>query len=752
MKSNNKIKTKPLNFERISLPVEGMSCASCVSRVEKILSKFEGVKDVSVNLANEKASFSFDPDKIDVKNLAKTIEEAGYKLNLSSLSINNEQLDNVNVEFDSHQKELKSAVIISIIFTIPIIVINMGMMWKGFFLHNVFTIEQLNKILLLLTIPIIFIPGKRFFKIFWNNLKHLTADMNSLVAIGTGAAFIYSILVTLFPEFVINNQTEVHVYYDTTAVIITLILLGRWLESRAKSKTGTAVKKLIELQPKTALVKVNGKEIEKSIDELNPGDVVIVKPGGKIPADGILISGSSPVNESMITGESLPVDKSVDSKIIGGTINTTGTFDFRVTVTGKNSVLGQIIKLVEEAQGSKAPIQQLADKVASIFVPAVVGIAVVTLITWIIIDPQDFSFALSNFVGVLIIACPCALGLATPTALIVGMGKGAQHGILIKNGQSLEELHKIDTLIFDKTGTITEGKLSVSKIYFEDLSEKEFLSYLASLENRSEHPIAKAVLNFTNEKNIDPIAIEEFESVTGKGIKGRLNGLSLIAGNESYMNENDIDLKSFNNRAEISLNGGSTIIYLAIDNKVKGFVSINDTVKKYSKDVVDTLKTMDIEPILLSGDNESVTKIVSDHVGITKYESGVLPENKSDIVKKYQSDSKKVAMVGDGINDAPALAQSDVGIAIGTGTDVAIESAQVVLMSGDLHGVIKSIKLSKQTIRVIKQNLFWAFFYNVIGIPLAAIGLLNPMFAALAMSFSSVSVVSNSLRLKRVKI
>jgi Cu+-exporting ATPase len=752
LKPSSQIKTKPLNIERISLPVEGMTCASCVSRVEKTLAKFEGVNDVSVNLANEKASFSFDPDKIDFKDLAKTIADAGYKLNLSSLKKNTEQLDNVNAEFDSHYNELKSAVIISIILTVPIVLINMGMMWKGFFLHNVFSIEQLNKILLLLTTPLIFVPGKRFFTIFWNNLKHLTADMNSLVAIGTGAAFIYSTLVTLFPEFIINNKTDVHVYYDTTAVIITLILLGRLLESRAKSRTGTAVKKLIELQPKSALVKINGKEIEKSIDDLNIGDIVIVKPGGKIPADGIIIAGSSNVNESMITGESLPVDKSVDSKVIGGTINTTGTFDFRVTVTGKNSVLGQIIKLVEEAQGSKAPIQQLADKVASIFVPAVVGIAVVTLITWIMIEPQNFSFALLNFVGVLIIACPCALGLATPTALIVGMGKGAQHGILIKNGQSLEELHKIDTLIFDKTGTITEGKLSVSKIYFEDLSEKEFLSYLASLENRSEHPIAKAVMNFTNEKNIEPIEIKEFESVTGRGIKGRLYDLSLIAGNESFMNENEIDLKTFNNRFENSLNGGSTIIYLAIDNKVKGFVSINDSVKKNSKDIIGTLKTMNIDPVLLSGDNESVTKIVSENVGIADYESEVLPENKSDIVKKYQSDGNIVAMVGDGINDAPALAQSNVGIAIGTGTDVAIESAQVVLMSGDLTGVIKAIKLSKQTIRVIKQNLFWAFFYNVIGIPLAAIGLLNPMFAALAMSFSSFSVVSNSLRLKRAKL
>lgn len=752
MKPNSDIKTKELNIQRISLPVEGMTCASCVSRVEKALSKFEGLKDVSVNLANEKASFSVDPDKIDFEKLAKTIEDVGYKLNLSNLKKNEEQSDNVNVEFDSHQKELKSAVIISIILSVPIVLINMGMMWKGFFLHNLFTIEQLNKILLLLTTPIIFIPGKRFFKIFWNNLKHFTADMNSLVAIGTGAAFIYSMLVTLFPEWMINNQTEVHVYYDTTAVIITLILLGRWLESRAKSKTGTAVKKLIELQPKTALVKLNGKEIEKSIEELNPGDIVIVKPGGKIPADGIITEGYSSINESMITGESLPVDKSVDSKVIGGTINTTGSFDFKVTVTGKNSVLGQIIKLVEEAQGSKAPIQQLADKVAAIFVPAVVGIAIVTLITWIVIDPHNFSFALSNFVGVLIIACPCALGLATPTALIVGMGKGAHHGILIKNGQSLEELHKVDTLIFDKTGTITEGKLSVSKIYFEDISEKEFLSYLASIENRSEHPIAKAILNFANAKNIDPLAIEEFESATGKGIKGKLNGLLLIAGSRSYLNENNIDLKSLIDQSTVSLNEGSTIIYLAINDKVKGFVSIKDSVKENSRDIIDILKSINIEPVLLSGDNETVTRIVSNFVGITKYESEVLPENKSAIVKKYQDDGRKVAMVGDGVNDAPALAQSNVGIAIGTGTDVAIESAQVVLMSGDLQGVVKSIKLSKQTIKVIKQNLFWAFFYNVIGIPLAAIGLLNPMFAALAMSFSSVSVISNSLRLKRAKI
>jgi len=743
----NKITT-----EKISLPVEGMNCASCVARVEKAVSKFEGVSAVNVNLATEKVSLEYDPSIVDLNKLASTVEDIGYKLDLSVLqkekNFSEEKSDNV----DTNLKELKSDLIFAIALTIPITIINMGMMWKGFFLNDLFSVEQINKILLLLTTPVLFVSGKRFYKIFWNNLKHFSADMNSLVAIGTGAAYLFSLLITLFPEIFSRTNHNYHVYFDTSAVIITLILLGRWLESRAKSKTGSAIKKLVELQPKTAIVKEQNREVEKQIDELKSGDIIVIKPGGKIPADGIIISGSSTINEAMITGESLPVEKIIGSKVIGGTINISGYLEFEITTIGKNSVLGQIIKLVEEAQGSKAPIQNLADKVASIFVPVVVLIAILTFIVWMFIKPDDLSIALMNFVAVLIIACPCALGLATPTALIVGMGKAAQNGILFKNGESLEELHRADTIVFDKTGTITEGKLSVKNIFVCEISEDEFLSTLSSLESKSEHPIAKAITEYAKGKNINQIFITEFENKPGKGIKGKTDKNNLLAGNESFMLENKIDLNAVRFELKNEAIKNSSLIFLAINSTLKGFVSVVDSVKDNSAEVINKIKDMKLEPILLSGDNLNVTKYISTIIGIENYESGVMPEHKSEKVKKLQDQGRKVIMVGDGINDAPALVQSNVGIAIGNGTDVAIESADVVLISGDLSGVVKSIKLSKQTIAVIKQNLFWAFIYNVIGIPLAAFGLLNPMFAALAMSLSSVSVISNSLRLKKVKL
>jgi Cu+-exporting ATPase len=628
----------------------------------------------------------------------------------------------------------------------------MGMMWDSFFIYDFFSVEQINKILLLLTTPVLFVSGKRFYKIFWNNLKHFTADMNSLVAIGTGAAYLFSLLLTLFPEIFQTTNHSYHVYFDTAAVIITLILLGRWLESRAKSKTGSAVKKLIELQPKTAIVKENNKEVEKQIDELKIGDIILIKPGGKIPADGIITSGLSSVNEAMITGESLPVEKIIGSKVIGGTINISGFFEFEITTIGKKSVLGQIIKLVEEAQGSKAPIQNLADKVASVFVPVVVVISLLTFIVWLFLRPDDLSIALMNFISVLIIACPCALGLATPTALIVGMGKAAQNGILFKNGESLEELHRADTIVFDKTGTITEGKLSVKNIFVDNISEDEFLSVLSSIEAKSEHPIAKAITDYAKNKKINSLSVEEFENKPGKGIKAAIDNKKVFAGNESFMAENKIDLKPITSRVKVENIQNSSHIFLAIDGDIKGFVTIVDSIKNNSIEVIKQIKDIKLEPILLSGDNENVTKYISSITGIEKYESGVLPEHKSQKVKKLQDDGRKVIMVGDGINDAPALVQSNVGIAIGNGTDVAIESAGVVLVNGDLNGVLKAIKLSKQTIAVIKQNLFWAFIYNTIGIPLAMSGLLNPMFAAIAMSLSSVSVISNSLRLKKVKL
>lgn len=740
-----------ISAQNISLPVEGMTCASCVARVEKTVTKINGISNVNVNLATEKVTFDYDPAMVNLDEVAAKVEDIGYKLDLSKLKEHDENSSENNLKSDKHLSELRNDLIFAIVLTIPITLINMGMMWKDFFLNDYLNPHQINKLLLVFTTPVVFISGRRFYKIFWSNLKHFTADMNSLVAIGTGSAYLYSLVITLFPE-IFSSLINHHVYYDTTVVIITLILLGRWLEARAKSKTGSAIKKLIELQPKTAFVKEHEKVIERKIDELKIGDLIIIKPGGKIPADGIIISGSSSVDESMITGESIPVEKFVGSKVIGGTLNTSGYFEFEIVTIGNNSVLGQIIKLVEQAQGSKAPIQNLADKVAAVFVPVVVLIAIVTFIVWMFISKTDLSVPLMNFVAVLIIACPCALGLATPTALIVGMGKAAQNGILFKNGESLEELHRADTIIFDKTGTITEGRLSVKNIFILSGDEKEFLSIITSIESKSEHPIARAIVEFSKSKSINIIPVTEFENKSGRGIKAKVDTRPVLAGNELFMNENKIDLSVLKPELKKEVNQNSSLIFLAVNGIISGFICVADSIKENSSQVINSVKELNIEPVLLSGDSKTVTKNISNLTGILKFEAEVLPENKSEKVKEYQNSGKKVIMVGDGINDAPALAQSNVGIAIGNGTDVAIESADVVLMNGDLSGVVKSIRLSKNTIRVIKQNLFWAFIYNVIGIPLAASGLLNPMFAALAMSLSSVSVISNSLRLKKVKL
>ena len=738
-----------INFEKISAPVEGMTCASCVTRVEKSISKIEGVKNVSVNLATEKATFEIDNKLASLTQIEKAIEDAGYKIDFSFLnkkSANNTNQSELKSDFD---KELKRDFFLAITLTIPIFILSMGMMWEEF--HNLITVSPdiINKILLLMTIPVVFISGKRFYKIFWKNLKHLTADMNSLVAIGTGSAFIYSTLLTLFPEIFSAQPASSHVYFETTAVIITLILMGRWLESKAKSKTSLAIKKLIELKPQNVLIKSNGIEKEIHLDELSIGDLVIIKPGGKIPADGKVITGYSTIDESMITGESLPIEKSAGSKVIGGTINKTGTFEFEVIAIGDNSILGQIIKMVEEAQGSKAPIQKLADKIAAVFVPAIIMIAIITFIGWSFFSSGGLSIALINFVAVLIIACPCALGLATPTAIIVGTGKGAQKGILIKNAESLELAHKIDTIIFDKTGTITTGKPKVISVHTNSIDEIILLKMVGSLEQKSEHPVAQAIVSYAKKNGIDLANVESFESLTGTGLKGNINSDEILAGNQLLMENNSINTKVFQQNIDELSQSGKTLIYVAINNQLKGLIAVEDEIKTNSAEVIAKLKTMNLKTVLLTGDNKLAAKNIAERIGFDDYQAEVLPADKLGVISEYQSKNKMVAMVGDGINDAPALAQSNVGIAMGTGTDVAIESGDIVLMSGDLTGVVNAIKLSRQTLRTIKQNLFWAFIYNIIGVPLAALGLLNPMIAALAMSFSSVSVVTNSLRLKR---
>ena len=747
--------TQKIKTEKISLPVEGMTCASCVARVEKSIKKIDGVEYVAVNLASEKATLSIDKSKVNNEDIKNAVEEAGYKVDLSSFEKDEKHssAEEDSGKISDYDLILKKDFLLALILTIPIFILSMSQLFNGIREVIPLSASQLNKILLILTTPVIFISGKRFYKFFWNNLKHFTADMNSLVAVGTGAAFSFSVLITLFPELILKAGEIPHVYFDTTVVIITLILMGKWLEARAKSKTGSAIKKLIALKPKTALIKTAEGEKVINIDELIIGDIVIVKPGEKIPADGKIINGYSTVDESMLTGESFPVEKTSESKIFGGSINRFGTFEFEVSAIGKDSVFGRIITLVEEAQGSKAPIQKLADKVAAIFVPIVIVISIVTFILWIILGGENyFTFALINFVAVLIIACPCAMGLATPTALIVGIGKGAESGILIKDGEHLELAHKIKTVLFDKTGTITEGKPVVSKIITNGYDENELLKLAASLEKRSEHPLAEAIVNYADTKGITIPIPKEFESTTGFGLIGKVEDKKIIIGSKNFLSNHNVTSNHFEGKAYDLSSEGKTVVYVAIAGKSAGIIAIEDPIKNTSTDAIQKLKSLNIKTIMITGDNKRSAGHIAKQLGVDDYEAEVLPEDKSNIVAKYQKQGEIIAMVGDGINDAPALAQANVGIAIGTGTDVAIETGDIVLMKGDLMGVVNAIKLSKATIKTIKQNLFWAFIYNTVGIPLAAVGLLNPKFAALAMAFSSMSVISNSLRLKKIKL
>ncbi len=742
-------------MKNFDLPIEGMTCASCVTRVEKIIGKFDGVKNVNVNLATERVSFETENDNVKLNEIAAAVHEYGYKLktNHAEQKLEDTKHDHLHEENEESYNILKKEFFIALILTLPIFLISMLMDYH--FFHSIwpFNHDETRKLLLILTTPVIFISGKRFYVIFWNNLKHFSAEMNSLVAIGTGAAYGYSVLVTLFPEIIIKDGSEPHVYFETSVVIITLILMGKLLEHRAKRKTNSAIKKLIELQPKTALVIKNNDEIIVTISELQAGDIIIIKPGEKIPADGIIISGNSTVDESMVTGESIPVEKIANDKIIGGTINKNGSFNFRVTQTGDNSVLGQIIKFVERAQASKPPIQKLVDKIASVFVPIVILVAIITFIGWMIFSPDhSFATALINFVAVLIIACPCALGLATPTAIIVGTGLGASNGVLIRNGESIELAHKISTIIFDKTGTITEGKPAVSEIHTFGIGEDELLKIAASLESKSEHPLASAIVDKAKSQNLEIVNPETFQNYSGSGIIGMVSSKTVIIGKLNFMKEFSVDISDVENLYEEISSKEKTVIAVAIENKISGLIAIEDKVRKTSSEAISKLDKLGIKTVMLTGDNFKTAESIAHEVGIKDFKAEVFPEDKAKIVKEFQDKGMIVGMVGDGINDAPALAQADVGIAIGTGTDVAIESAQITLVKGDLNGVVKAINLSNHTLKTIKQNLFWAFIYNTVLIPLAALGMLNPMIAAFAMSLSSVSVVTNSLRLKRLKI
>lgn len=625
-------------------------------------------------------------------------------------------------------------------------------------------------ILLLLTIPVQFWVGSQFYKGITIVFKYKMADMNTLVALGTLFAFIYSLVVTifvLFPNLFANIKIEQAVYFDTSAIIITLVLLGRYFEAKAKGKASEAIKKLLKLKPLKATVISNGVEIEKDIDDVKVGDIIIVKPGEKIPVDGEIIEGSSEVDESMVTGESLPVIKNKGDNVIGATVNISGSFKFKATKVGKDTFLSQIIELVEDAQSSKAPIQKLADLIASYFVPIVIGIGFLTFILWLIFgESHSFTFAITRFVSVMVIACPCALGLATPTAIIVGTGKGAENGIFIKNAESLEIAYKLNTIVFDKTGTLTKGELVVTDIIMEDKcdtvkSEEELLFYAASSELRSEHPLGKAVVKKAKELNISLVEPVNFKTISGKGIEAYVNGEKVLKGNYFFMKEMGIDIDNYDYEQKIIEFGaqGKTPVFISIENKICGMIAFADKLKDNVKEVIAELKKLGFEVMMITGDNRKTANYIASEAGIEKVLAEVLPEDKANEIKRLQAQKKVVAMVGDGINDAPSLAQADIGIALGTGTDIALEAGSIALVSGDLNGVLKTINLSRNTVRIIRQNLFWAFFYNILLIPIAAGALypsfrilINPMYGAAAMAFSSISVVSNSLRLKLLKL
>jgi P-type Cu+ transporter len=820
--------------ERVDLPITGMTCAACANRIERQLNKQPGVEKASVNFATARATVNYNPEKTGVGNLIQTVKDVGYdtagtqtvefvvddsarpsgssvqleqhlakvrgvvrsNFNLATRTVAIEYLpDSANVKAiraaiedfgyrvgevsgsgeaaeDSLEKahaaeyaDLKRKFWVAAVLSFPILVIVMS--------HGrieLFNFPGVNWLQLVLATPVVFYSGWQFYRGAWAAFRHRAADMNTLIAVGTGTAYIYSVLATVFPSFFVSavGQTmnmpgmegtpQVPVYFEAASVIIALIVLGRLLEARAKGQTGAAIKKLVGLQAKTARVIRDGREMEIETEEVVPGDIVLVRPGEKIPVDGVVTEGSSAVDESMLTGESIPVEKKRGDEVFGATINKTGAFQFKATKVGKDTALQQIVKLVQDAQGSKPPIAKLADQISGVFTPVVICIAIATFVVWFVAASPEvrFTMALVNFVSVLIIACPCALGLATPTAIMVGTGKGAENGILVKGGDSLETAHKLNTIVLDKTGTITKGEPSLTDVVTADgVAENDFLRTVASAEKSSEHPLAAAIVRGAEARNLAFEKVENFNALEGRGIEARVLGKNLLLGNLRLMNERKIALNGAQNTVEKLASEGKTPMFAAIDNKFAGIVAVADTIKPESKDAIHTLQRLGLEVVMMTGDNRRTAEAVAAQVGIKRVLAEVLPEGKSSEIKKLQAEKKLVGMVGDGINDAPALAQADVGIAIGTGTDVAIEASDITLIKGDLRGVATAIALSKATIRSVKQNLFWAFIYNVLGIPIAA-GLLypvtgwllSPIIASAAMSLSSVSVVANSLRLR----
>jgi Cu+-exporting ATPase len=755
--------SRPDDLKRLELRVTGMSCASCAANVERALKRVDGVRAANVNLATSRATVMFDPRRVDAGRLVRAVRDAGY--DVPDPDGDPEKRGGEALRADEEYRTLKTSVIWGGALAL---VVFLGSMrhwfpWMPGVLQN-------SYVLWALATPVQFGLGRRFYKGAWGALRHRSADMNTLVAVGTTAAYLFSAAATAVPGLLRSAAVEPQVYFDTSAVIIVLVLFGRMLETRAKGRTSDAIRKLMGLHPRTARILDAAGEREVPVEEVRVGDVLVVRPGEQIPVDGTVLDGRSSIDESMITGESLPADKGPGDAVIGATLNKWGSVRFRAAKVGEDTALAKIIRLVQEAQGTKAPIQRLADVIAGYFVPVVIGVAVLTFVVWSVFGPPPkLVFALLNFVAVLIIACPCALGLATPTAIMVGTGKGAERGILIKSGESLETVHRVDTVVFDKTGTLTTGRPETTDIVpsaasaadgaADGVAGDRLLFFAASAEMGSEHPLGQAIVRGARARGIGVEHPGDFRALEGLGVEAAVKGARVIVGSLKLVEEAGIDASPLVVRAESLAGEGKTTAFVGVDGRLAGLIALADTLKPSARPAVEKLRGMGLAVIMLTGDNRRTAGAVAAGAGIDDVIPEVLPGDKAEVVRKLQAEGKRVAMVGDGINDAPALAQADVGMAIGTGTDVAMASADITLMTGDLAAVVSAFELSRRTIRTIKQNLFWAFVYNVVGIPVAAgvlypvFGLLlNPMIASAAMAMSSVSVVSNSLRLRRAKI
>jgi len=744
----------------LSLPVEGMTCASCVRRVEKALEGVSGVESVNVNLATETATVRYLPGSATRADMVAAVESAGYSVAQQAEADDLEDLETqreAQRARDLRKLALKAGVSLAVSAVLMLL-----MYWPDWLLGGqpFSSMENLNKFMFVLATPVQIWAGWQFYKTAFAAARHGSANMSTLVAIGTSAAYFYSVVATFWPERLMRDHMEMpEVYYETATVIIGLVLLGRWLEARARLQTGAAIKSLMGLAPKTAHVLRNGEEVEIPVEDLQKGDLIRVRPGERVPTDGVIVEGASAVDESMLTGESIPIEKGIGDQVIGATSNTTGSFVFRATNVGKDTALAQIVKLVSDAQGSKAPIQRLADQISAYFVPVVLALAALTFAIWYIVGPEPKStFALVSAISVLIIACPCAMGLATPTAIMVGTGRAAQLGVLIKNAEALEQAHSVDTVLLDKTGTITRGKPSLTDVIVVDGFDKgEALRLAASAEVGSEHPIAQAIVGSARAEGVVLSNVEAFQAISGHGVEARIDGKRVLLGNDALMSREGIETGPLRGEHARLSSGGKTAMYLAVDGQLAGLLGVADTVKSESRDAIRQMETLGLEVWMVTGDSRTTAEAIGAEVGIPpeRILAGTRPDQKAERVSTLQADGKTVAMVGDGINDAPALAQANLGIAIGTGADIAMEASDVTLIGGDLHGVSTAVALSRRTMRIIRQNLFWAFGYNVLLIPVA-MGvlypftghLLNPALAAGAMAISSVSVVTNSLRLR----